>query len=205
MVEKAISTQNGANEKPALSSSDEFLHNAVTTLVLFTALMGFFVKKPSRNAERHVSNALDVAIKESSSAVNKPAPNYAPTASVVEPLTTHLHENSQEYKASHLESQSGQSVKVRSGILDAINDNSKMLNASTAETHLRILGLTDKDYTAVEIVEAYKRKAMQCNPEMFEKNDPKRRPNEIEFEGARNSFRLLMKYKEHLSRQKAAK
>ena len=80
-----------------------------------------------------------------------------------------------------------------------------MLNASSAAVHLRVLGLPEKDHTAVEIVEAYKRKAMQCNPEIFDINDPKRRSSEAEFAVVRDSFRMLMKYKEHLSKSKVVK
>ena len=193
----------GAKEKTEMSSSDEFLHNSVTSFVILTAIMGFFVKKPTKKVERQASNIFNAVRKES--AMNKPAAVQDPTTSVVTPLKTHIHENSQEYKASHLESQSAQPVQVRSGILDAINKSSNMLNASSAAVHLRVLGLPEKDHTAVEIVEAYKRKAMQCNPEIFDLNDPKRRSSEAEFAVVRDSFRMLMKYKEQVSKSKEVK
>ena len=203
MFDFVVFPQQGAKEKTVMSSSDEFLHNSVTSLVLFTAVLGFFVKKPTKAVERQASNIFNAVRKES--AMTKPAAVQDTTTSVVTPLRTHIHENSQEYKASHLESQSGQPVQVRSGILNAINNNSNMLNASSAAVHLRVLGLPEKDHTAVEIVEAYKRKAMQCNPEIFDINDPKRRSSEAEFAVVRDSFRMLMKYKEHLSKSKVVK
>lgn len=207
MPEKLVPASDAPKVVPKLSPSEEYQHNAITAVVLLTALMGFFSPRNKKAgpiiADTASTIARNYASKSSIAAASmKPSVTAVPMRSSsavppVEPIRVNLPQNTQEYRASHQQSQ----MKEPPGILDTINDSSNQLNSLTAQPHQRILGLSMEEHTAVEIVEAYKRKAVECNPEIFKVNDPARRQCELDFMEARNSFRLLMKYKEALSKQ----
>ena len=189
-----------------LSPSEEYERNAVTALVLFTALMGFFVPKNMKATAAVADAALKGSRSQSSQASNLAAMSQPPAAAKAAaspfkaPATMPVAEL---IKTNHLEhiAKMAQARVMKSEILNTINDNSNVLDAKSIQPHLQALGLSLEDHTAVEIVEAYKIKAMQCNPELLDEKDPMRSEHEAKFAAVRNSFRLLMKSKETLSKQ----
>ena len=205
MAEKLVPVSDAPKAVRKIPESEQYQTNAVTALVLLTGLMGFFSPRnrkavmadaASTAAKSYASKSSITAASMQSSTVAgpKPLPVSAPP---VEPTRANLYQNNQEYKTSHQQSQ----VKAAPGILDTINDGKNHLNAQTAKPHYRILGLSMEEHSAVEIVNAYKRKAVECNPEIFDLKDPARIQSELDFIEARNSFRLLMKYKTALSNE----
>jgi hypothetical protein len=193
--------------RPKLSPSEEYERSAVTALVLFTALMGFFVPKNMKATAAVADAALKGSRGQSSQASNLAAMAQPPAAAKVAagpfkapatmPVAELLKANFSKEQIANL----AQEKAMKSEILKTINDGSNLLDANTIQPHLLALGLSIGDHTAAEIVEAYKIKAMQCNPELLDEKDPSRSEHEAKFAAVRNSFRLLMKNKEALSKQ----
>lgn len=200
MAEKVAQLQDAPVPKRNKLPSEVFESQVMFSIVLAIAVMGFFTPKSRKLNEplkREVARMATKAetLKAASDAAAKVIATPAPVVTKTFEVKTNPHAS---YDTSHQQPK----PQPKAGILDAINDNSVILDATTIKPHLLKLGLTLKDHTAVEIVEAFKRKAVQCNPEMFERNDPAREENEKEFISVRDSFRLLIKYKEALRRQK---
>lgn len=207
MTDKVLTGTDGFKPKAKLSPSEEYERNAVSALVLFTALLGFFVPKKMK-ATAAVANAAVTASKsQSSQASNLGSMAKPPAAAFKAPATMPVAEliKANQHKEHAENLKMAQERATKSDILNTINDNSNPLDANTIQPHLLALGLSLKDYTAVEIVEAYKIKAMQCNPELVDEKDPSRSEHEAKFAAVRNSFRLLMKYKETLHTQNTKK
>lgn len=207
MAEKPVPISDAPKVVRKIPDSEQFQNDAITGLVLLTGLMGFFSPRRQKRGAIMADTASTVARKYASKSPIATAPMRSSTAAasmrspapvpLVEPTRVNLYQNNQEYRTSHQESQ----AKAAPGITDTINDGSNQLNALTAQPHYRVLGLSTKDHTPIEIVEAYKRKAVECNPEIYDIKDPARKQCELNFIEVRNSFRLLMKYKEMLSKQ----
>lgn len=196
--------------RPKLTESEQFERTAVTGLVLLTALMGFFVPKNMKATAAVADAALKgsriqssqasnlAAIGESSAAAKVTAAPYRAPATM--PVAELLKANLQKQNANL-----AQEKAMKSGILKAVNDERNILSPEAIQPHLLALGLPLEDHTAAQIVEAYKIKAMQCNPELLDEKDPARGEHEAKFDAVRNSFRLLMKNKDALSRQNLKK
>lgn len=197
--------------RPKLTDSEQYERNAVTGLVLLTALMGFFVPKNMKATAAVADAALKgsriqssqasnlAAMVESSVAAKVAAVPYKAPATM--PVAELIKANLQKEHIANL----AQEKAMKSGILKTINDDSNILSSEAIQPHLLALGLSLEDHTAAQIVEAYKIKAMQCNPELLDEKDPSRGEYEAKFDAVRNSFRLLMKNKEALSRQNMKK
>lgn len=177
-------------------------HNAgLFALVVATAILGFFV--PKQGAQT-ASKARDAAVaglrKESSSAAGEAVSRAASTLSKEVPKQPLVPRDN---IADALQTMNNIRDRSNMSYSEMRKSDAKQADSQLMKKHLIMLGLPLKEPSNAEVVSAYKMKAMECNPEQFDSNDPARATSEAKLKEIIISFRTLMQYNEHLSRQNA--
>ena len=177
-------------------------HNAgLFALVLATAVMGFFVPKQGAQTASKVRDAAVTGLrKESSSAAGEAVSRAASNFSKEVPKKPLVPRDN---IADALQTMNNIRDRSNMSYSQMRKSDAKQADSQLMKKHLIMLGLPLKEPSNAEVVSAYKMKAMECNPEQFESNDPAKAKSEAKLKEIIISFRTLMQYNEHLSRQNA--
>lgn len=187
---------------PVAKSAGNESHNAgLFVLVVATALLGFFVPKQGAQTASKARDIVTAGIrKESSSAAGEAVGRAASILASDMPKQPPLPRDN-----------IGDALKTINEISDRSNitysemrkSGIRKSDSQSMKQHLVILGLPLGNPSNAEIVTAYKMKAMEHNPEQFDNKDPEKAKCEQKLKEIIISFRTLMQYNEHLSRQNA--
>ena len=203
-IEAFFKKKEPSTEKKADSGPIDWQNNGLVFLVLGTAILGFFAPRGPQSVAKARDMISGIVKRESSAGAGMEPMSRAATAA---PIPGEQIMQTPQMVARKVT----QPAKPRDHIADALSNISTIGDQivkpppnPSMKQHLIVLGLPIREPTNAEIVEAYKTKAMECNPERFE-GDEAKAASEVKLLDIKHSFRTLMQYKEFLHKQKLDK